>query len=351
MRQGGVLSYLAGDHLGSTSLTLNASGTKTGEMKYYPYGETRYSWGSVPTDRRYTGQRQEDSAALGSLYDYGARAYSPYLNRWISPDTIVPDPKNPQSLNRYSYVNNSPLKYIDPSGHCAQDKAQDWECWLQYGITLGDLDLNYEPQGLNTWGKNDLANLSAWIASGVKFIGGGWTGGGLDAARTALNRARTAVGSGMRAALGLVNGTLTFNNNGNVDMQTDQGHNEIYGILPSTADPGEIDRFVHELGHIFDWQIRPAWAINGWSNVDPNWLSSSGWWRDAEHDLWRITQEGSQGAPTWYAQTNPGEDFAETFTWYVDEKNGVNYPAFLHPKASSWVNRQDALQVALDQLP
>ncbi|MCP4542062.1 MAG: hypothetical protein GY832_33465 [Chloroflexi bacterium] len=35
----------------------------------------------------------------------------------MSPDTIVPDPGNPQSFNRYSYVVNNPLKYTDPSGH------------------------------------------------------------------------------------------------------------------------------------------------------------------------------------------------------------------------------------------
>ncbi len=132
VRQGGVLSYLAGDHLGSTSLTLDASGNKNGEMKYYPYGETRlgYPIGSVPTDRRFTGQRQEDAAALGSLYDYGARAYSPYLNRWLSPDTIVPDPANPQSLNRFSYTRNNPLKYTDPSGHvpCDGEKSSEVRC-------------------------------------------------------------------------------------------------------------------------------------------------------------------------------------------------------------------------------
>ncbi len=60
VRQGGVLSYFAGDQppsappslwlghgVGSTSLTLDASGAKNGELKYYPYGETRYSWGST----------------------------------------------------------------------------------------------------------------------------------------------------------------------------------------------------------------------------------------------------------------------------------------------------------------
>ena len=36
-----------------------------------------------------------------------------------SPDTIVPDPGNPQALNRYSYVLNNPVKYVDSSGHFA----------------------------------------------------------------------------------------------------------------------------------------------------------------------------------------------------------------------------------------
>ncbi|MEM9776971.1 MAG: Tox-REase-5 domain-containing protein [Chloroflexota bacterium] len=38
-------------------------------------------------------------------------------NRFLTPDTIVPDPTNPQTLNRYSYVNNRPINLWDPSGH------------------------------------------------------------------------------------------------------------------------------------------------------------------------------------------------------------------------------------------
>jgi hypothetical protein len=45
-----------------------------------------------------------------------ARYYDPTIGRFISPDTIVPAPANPQSLNRYSYCLNNPLKYVDPSG-------------------------------------------------------------------------------------------------------------------------------------------------------------------------------------------------------------------------------------------
>ncbi|MBK8129044.1 MAG: hypothetical protein IPK53_08915 [bacterium] len=41
----------------------------------------------------------------------------PGLGRFLSADSIVPDPTNPQSLNRYSYVRNSPLGFTDPTGH------------------------------------------------------------------------------------------------------------------------------------------------------------------------------------------------------------------------------------------
>ena len=50
-----------------------------------------------------------------------ARYYGSTLNRFLSADVIVPDFSNPQSLNRYSYVLNSPLKYRDPTGHCAAE--------------------------------------------------------------------------------------------------------------------------------------------------------------------------------------------------------------------------------------
>jgi len=117
-RRAGVVYYLHTDHLGSASLTTDASGNRVGELRYKPYGETRYIWGVTRTDRRYTGQREE--AGLG-LYDYGARFYDPLLGRFLSADSIVPQAGNPQTLNRYSYVLNSPLNYRDPSGHTPID--------------------------------------------------------------------------------------------------------------------------------------------------------------------------------------------------------------------------------------
>jgi RHS repeat-associated protein len=70
----------------------------------------------------YTSQRE--NMEIG-LYYYNARYYAPTLARFISADTIVPDPANPQSFNRYSYVLNSPLILTDPTGHWYYEPSCD----------------------------------------------------------------------------------------------------------------------------------------------------------------------------------------------------------------------------------
>jgi hypothetical protein len=47
----------------------------------------------------------------------GAFCTRNYINHFISADTVIPSYTNPQDLNRYSYVNNNPLRYTDPTGH------------------------------------------------------------------------------------------------------------------------------------------------------------------------------------------------------------------------------------------
>ena len=105
VRTGGQTYYLFPDHpsassgqaLGRTHITANSSGTELGKLLYRPWGETRFSTGTTPTTWRFTGQRED--ATIG-LYFYNARYYDPYLNRWIQPDTIVPDPGDRQSHPR-----------------------------------------------------------------------------------------------------------------------------------------------------------------------------------------------------------------------------------------------------------
>jgi RHS repeat-associated protein len=138
--------------LGSASVVTNASGATVGEQRYYPFGETRLPTGSIFTDKLFTGQRE--MAGLG-IYHYQARFYSPYINQFLSADTIVPTPTNPQSLNRYSYVTNNPLRYTDPTGHKACETIE--EC-KETGITLSGrdyLDLN----GYSVWERKLLRKL------------------------------------------------------------------------------------------------------------------------------------------------------------------------------------------------
>ena len=112
LRNSSGVVYLHSDHLGSTSAT---SGATSSAQTYYPFGSIRTTTGTPPTDFGFTGQKRDASANL--MY-YGARYYDSALGRFISADTIVPAPTNPQSLNRYSYTLNNPIKYTDPDGHC-----------------------------------------------------------------------------------------------------------------------------------------------------------------------------------------------------------------------------------------
>jgi RHS repeat-associated protein len=111
-RKGTDQSFILQDHLGSTAATTNASGSTTATIKYFSFGNCRNSTGTIPTDRKFTGQRLDSTG----LYYYGARYYDDTIGRFISPDTFIQNYTDPQSINRYTYVFNNPLRYTDPTG-------------------------------------------------------------------------------------------------------------------------------------------------------------------------------------------------------------------------------------------
>ena len=111
---GGTLLFIHDDHISSSNVVTDSSGNQAALYEYDPYGTTVTHTGTADLKHRYTGQEADDSTAL---YYYNARYYDPQIGRFVSSDTIVPDFNNPQDLNRYSYVNNNPVKFVDPTGH------------------------------------------------------------------------------------------------------------------------------------------------------------------------------------------------------------------------------------------
>ncbi len=120
------LFYLHSDHLGSVSAMSDVNGNLVPDStaRYTPFGDWRTEPGTNPaiTDRGYTGHKHNNLSGSDGANDLGliymnARYYVPNTNRWLSPDSIVPDPTNPQSLNRYSYSRNNPVNRVDPTGH------------------------------------------------------------------------------------------------------------------------------------------------------------------------------------------------------------------------------------------
>jgi RHS repeat-associated protein len=132
IRKGEVLSYLLADHIGSTSLSTDASGNRTSELRYKAFGETRFSYGTMPTRYTFTGQFSyaDDPSTAGvaegfGLYYFNARWMDPSLGRFAQPDSIVPtQTQGTQAWDRYAFVNNNPVRYNDPTGHqVAEDKG------------------------------------------------------------------------------------------------------------------------------------------------------------------------------------------------------------------------------------
>jgi len=116
--------YMHKDHLGSTDVITDELGNVVERMSFDAHGMRRYStWqdasiGTVlagfTTTRGFTGHEMDDETGLVNM---NARLYDPVLGRFLTPDTYVQFPENHQSYNRYTYVNNNPLSYTDPSGN------------------------------------------------------------------------------------------------------------------------------------------------------------------------------------------------------------------------------------------
>ena len=86
------------------------------EGTYTPYGqEINPTISAIGNNYKYTGMEQDAETDLGHTQ---YRQFTPVEGRWMSPDPYNGsyDLTNPQSFNRYGYVNNQPMQAFDPYG-------------------------------------------------------------------------------------------------------------------------------------------------------------------------------------------------------------------------------------------
>ncbi len=114
-------------------MTLYRSETTAGGPSYGK-AEASYGYLNAFRDRlgsrsiyRYTVQYWQND--LG-MYWYNSRWYDQLTGRFLQPDTIVPEPGDPMSLNRYLYVRGNPIRYTDPSGHFTEDELLEWDVFF-----------------------------------------------------------------------------------------------------------------------------------------------------------------------------------------------------------------------------
>jgi RHS repeat-associated protein len=133
---GGGKRYILTDHQGSTRVVTNQAGQVTFRHDYRPFGEdipagvgirsTTQGYSVANPLRQQFGLTERDSPT--GLDHTWFRNLDSLSGRWTSPDPYIGSMSinDPQSLNRYVYVENNPVNAVDPTGLCSFKVF--WEC-------------------------------------------------------------------------------------------------------------------------------------------------------------------------------------------------------------------------------
>ncbi|MGW6310146.1 polymorphic toxin-type HINT domain-containing protein [Streptomyces niveus] len=110
---GSKLSFLAGDHHGTSGLAIDAATSVVTKRYTTPFGAPRGSAATTwPDDKAFLGKPADTTTGLTHI---GAREYDPGVGQFISVDPVLA-PDQHQSLNGYAYANQNPATYADPTG-------------------------------------------------------------------------------------------------------------------------------------------------------------------------------------------------------------------------------------------
>lgn len=171
--------YLHRDHQGSIVAITNQAGEVIEQRHFDAWGNIirvqdknhNNLDGLTILDRGYTGHEHLQGV---DLINMNGRIYDPYIHRFLQPDNFVQDPYNTQNYNRYSYVLNNPLKYIDINGEEYGDgnppsdtPNHDWQ-YSTYGSLAASL--YYVIKDWDELGIKDFFNDN--VSNGFKT---GWT--------------------------------------------------------------------------------------------------------------------------------------------------------------------------------
>ncbi|HVC46512.1 MAG TPA: RHS repeat-associated core domain-containing protein [Terracidiphilus sp.] len=110
----GNVYYSFSNELGSPTIT-TATGSICYDADFYPFGGEHAYTSTCAPNQKFAGMEQDSATGL---YRTIFRQYASNNGRWLSPDPYAGsyDPSNPQSMNRYAYVMNGPMNWIDPWG-------------------------------------------------------------------------------------------------------------------------------------------------------------------------------------------------------------------------------------------
>jgi RHS repeat-associated protein len=326
MRSNGIVFFTLGDHLGSTSLTTFANGNVVSELRYKAWGEVRYGSGNTPTKYTYTGLYSYTSD-FGLMF-YNARWYDPYITQFSQPDSIIPDPYNPQSYDRYSYALNNPIRYTDPSGHRICEDRGDGCKPYTHADQINDLKLIIKDQFKwnvkgNDWTVKELETIYQTGSDILAYANEATGGNGLDWMHYAF-------------------GNTTIEHVGFTDGHSDTWPT-LFGPRIRLNDNWLNDAwgaevvFAHELGHV--WDINSGFTASGEMN------------RDLGGSSWCFFCAPGDGVPQWkpsyhttisgdaYGNTQRNEYFAEAFSATI--YNPADAPAGV----SQWVRSQMLIDV------
>ena len=116
----GTPLYYHFDVRGSTVALSDSTGTLTDAYAYDPFGKVANSQGTTANPFKYVGKYGVMDEGNGLDY-IRARYYSPDVGRFITKDPFPGTDGDSQSLHRYVYAVNNPIRFVDTSGFSKQE--------------------------------------------------------------------------------------------------------------------------------------------------------------------------------------------------------------------------------------